>query len=100
MFIEIIQWNLHFLLCEKKKKFGVGETEVQDALLVNDRHDQLVIAYHLIIDNKRIWNEGSSENKERDYSERYFRLARKVEIADFFAASSPPHSAFLSMTVS
>ncbi|CAF4096819.1 unnamed protein product, partial [Rotaria sordida] len=62
-----------------KKKFGVTETEVQDALLLNDPHDQLVIAYHLIIDNKRIWNE-----------------ARKVEIADFFAASSPPHSSFLS----
>jgi hypothetical protein len=29
-----------------------------------------------------------------------FFLARKEEIADFFAASSPPHSAFLSMTVS
>jgi hypothetical protein len=29
-----------------------------------------------------------------------FSLARKVEIADFFAASSPPHSAFLSMAVS
>ncbi|UJR24797.1 hypothetical protein I4U23_006172 [Adineta vaga] len=65
-------------VCEK---FGVTEAEVQDALLINDRHDQLVIAYHLIIDNKRIWNE-----------------ARKVEIADFFVASSPPHSAFLSMT--
>ncbi|CAF1209969.1 unnamed protein product [Rotaria sordida] len=63
-------------VCEK---FGVTETEVQDALLLNDPHDQLVIAYHLIIDNKRIWNE-----------------ARKVEIADFFAASSPPHSSFLS----
>ncbi|CAF1050693.1 unnamed protein product [Rotaria sordida] len=65
-------------VCEK---FGVNEAEVQEALLINDRHDQLVIAYHLIIDNKRIWNE-----------------ARKVEIADFFSASSPPHSAFLSMT--
>ncbi|CAF1043985.1 unnamed protein product [Didymodactylos carnosus] len=64
-------------VCEK---FGVTESEMHDALLVNDRHDQLVIAYHLIIDNKRIWNE-----------------ARKVEIADFFAASSPPHSAFLSL---
>jgi len=63
-------------VCEK---FGISETEVQEALLVNDRHDQLVIAYHLIIDNKRIWNE-----------------ARKEEIEDFFAASSPPHSAFLS----
>ncbi|CAF2520198.1 unnamed protein product [Rotaria sp. Silwood2] len=67
-------------VCEK---FGVNEAEVQEALLINDRHDQLVIAYHLIIDNKRIWNE-----------------ARKVEIADFFSASSPPHSAFLSMTKS
>jgi 5'-AMP-activated protein kinase catalytic alpha subunit len=67
-------------VCEK---FGITENEVQDALLLNDRHDQLVIAYHLIIDNKRIWNE-----------------ARKEEIADFFAASSPPHSAFLSMTPS
>lgn len=40
------------------QKFGVTEAEVQEALLLNDRHDQLVIAYHLIIDNKRIWNEG------------------------------------------
>lgn len=39
------------------------EAEVQDALLLNDRHDQLVIAYHLIIDNKRIWNEGLEELK-------------------------------------
>ncbi|CAF1407642.1 unnamed protein product [Adineta ricciae] len=67
-------------VCEK---FGISDTEVQDALLINDPHDQLVIAYHLIIDNKRIWNE-----------------ARKVEIADFFAASSPPHSSFLAMTPS
>jgi len=37
----------------------VTETEVQDALMINDPHDQLVIAYHLIIDNRRIWNEGS-----------------------------------------
>ncbi|CAF1457437.1 unnamed protein product [Adineta steineri] len=65
-------------VCEK---FGISDSEVQEALLINDRHDQLVIAYHLIIDNKRIWNE-----------------ARKVEIADFFAASSPPHSSFLTMT--
>ncbi|CAF2052698.1 unnamed protein product [Rotaria magnacalcarata] len=65
-------------VCEK---FGVTDAEVQEALLLNDPHDQLVIAYHLIIDNKRIWNE-----------------ARKVEIADFFSASSPPHSAFLAMT--
>lgn len=46
--------------CSFEKKFSVNESEVQSALLVNDRHDQLVIAYHLIIDNKRIWNEGLS----------------------------------------
>ncbi|UJR23975.1 hypothetical protein I4U23_026942 [Adineta vaga] len=65
-------------VCEK---FGVSDSEVQDALIINEPHDQLVIAYHLILDNKRIWNE-----------------ARKVEIADFFAASSPPHSAFLALS--
>jgi len=81
------------------QKFGVTETEVQDALLINDRHDQLVIAYHLIIDNKRIWNEGSNSTTIFHSNQIFFILARKVEIADFFAASSPPHSAFLSMTV-
>jgi len=80
------------------QKFGVTETEVQDALLINDRHDQLVIAYHLIIDNKRIWNEGSNSTTIFHSNQIFFVLARKAEIADFFA-SSPPHSAFLSMTV-
>jgi 5'-AMP-activated protein kinase catalytic alpha subunit len=53
-------------VCEK---FGVSEAEVQEALLINDRHDQLVIAYHLILDNKRIWNEGLWE---RFFWEFYF----------------------------
>jgi 5'-AMP-activated protein kinase, catalytic alpha subunit len=35
-------------------KFGVKESEVHNALLSGDPHDQLAIAYHLIIDNKRI----------------------------------------------
>ncbi|CAF1335564.1 unnamed protein product, partial [Didymodactylos carnosus] len=63
-------------------KFGVTESEMEDALMTSDRHDQLVIAYRLIIDNKRIWNE-----------------ARKAEIADFFASSSPPHSPYISLTL-
>ena len=49
------------------------EAEVQDALLLNDRHDQLVIAYHLIIDNKRIWNEGLKELKYSS-SETFFHF--------------------------
>lgn len=41
-------------VCEK---FGVQERDVQTALLSGDPHDQLAIAYHLIVDNKRIEGE-------------------------------------------
>lgn len=58
-------------VCEK---FGVKESEVHNALLSGDPHDQLAIAYHLVIDNKRIADE-----------------AAKAEIKDFYvAAGSPP----------
>jgi len=57
-------------VCEK---FGVKENEVHCALLSGDPHDQLAIAYHLIIDNKRIADE-----------------AAKAELKDFYVASSPP----------
>ncbi|KAL7297906.1 hypothetical protein TKK_0008926 [Trichogramma kaykai] len=57
-------------VCEK---FNVQDTEVHSALLNGDPHDQLAIAYHLIIDNKRIADE-----------------AAKAEMKDFFVASSPP----------
>nr|CAI5844865.1 unnamed protein product [Callosobruchus analis] len=60
-----------FKVCDK---FGVQETEVHAALLSGDPHDQLAIAYHLIIDNKRIADE-----------------AARAEIKDFYsAAGSPP----------
>ena len=49
------------------------ENEVHNALLSGDPHDQLAIAYHLIIDNKRIADE-----------------AAKAEIKDFYVAGSPP----------
>lgn len=54
-------------------KFGVKEQEVHNALLSGDPHDQLAIAYHLIIDNKRIADE-----------------AAKAELKDFYVAGSPP----------
>lgn len=54
-------------------KFGVQEHEVHTALLSGDPHDQLAIAYHLIIDNKRIADE-----------------AAKAELKDFYVAGSPP----------
>lgn len=58
-------------------KFGVKEFEVHNALLSGDPHDQLAIAYHLIIDNKRFADE-----------------AAKAEIKDFYVAASPPPVAF------
>ncbi|VVC25113.1 Protein kinase, ATP binding site,Protein kinase domain,Serine/threonine-protein kinase, active site,AMPK [Cinara cedri] len=57
-------------VCEK---FSVKDSEVHNALLSGDPHDQLGIAYHLIIDNKRIADE-----------------AAKAELKDFYIASSPP----------
>lgn len=53
-------------MCEK---FGVKDQEVHTALLSGNQHDQLAIAYHLIIDNKRIADE-----------------AAKAEIKDFYIA--------------
>jgi hypothetical protein len=50
---------------------------VHSALLSGDPHDQLAIAYHLIIDNKRIADE-----------------AAKAELKDFYVASSPPPISF------
>jgi len=58
------------IVCEK---FEVTEKEVQSALLGGDPHDQLKIAYHLIIDNKRIADESA-----------------KLKIKDFFCASTSP----------
>jgi 5'-AMP-activated protein kinase catalytic alpha subunit len=54
----------------------VSENEVHNALMSGDPHDQLSIAYHLIIDNRRIADE-----------------AAKAEIKDFYVASSPPPAA-------
>lgn len=63
-------------LLEVCEKFGVCEREVHSALLSGDPHDQLAIAYHLILDNKRIEDETA-----------------KLEIKDFYVASSPPPAA-------
>lgn len=80
-----------FAVSEVCDKFGVKEIEVHNALLNGDPHDQvfknknckttslitvpslqLGIAYHLIIDNRRMDE------------------AAKAEIKDFYMASSPP----------
>lgn len=66
-------------VCEKCQ---VPETEVHNALLDNDPQDQLVIAYRLVVDNRRIADETA-----------------KLEIHDFFAASTPPADSFDSFMV-
>lgn len=58
-------------------KFGVNEQDVHDAIMAGDPHDQLNIAYHLIMDNKRIEEEAS-----------------KLDNGDFYLASSPPPNGF------
>ena len=40
------------------QKFSVEETEVHRALLDDNPHDQLYIAYHLILDNKLMIDSG------------------------------------------
>lgn len=53
--LSIIDVDAVLEICEK---FGVDEQTVQRSLSTGDPHDEYVIAYHLIIDNKRI-SEGS-----------------------------------------
>ncbi|XP_076307208.1 5'-AMP-activated protein kinase catalytic subunit alpha-2-like isoform X1 [Tachypleus tridentatus] len=66
---SIIDTDAVYEVCEK---FGVQEKEVHSALLSGDPHDQLAIAYHLIIDNKQ--------------------FESKCDIKDFYLPSSPPSS--------
>jgi len=61
----------------------VTEQEVHNALLSGDQQDQLVIAYHLVLDNNRIADE-----------------ADKLQIHDFFVASSPPVESFMVVSLS
>eukprot|EP00914_Ancora_sagittata_P001468 GHVO01003795.1.p1 GENE.GHVO01003795.1~~GHVO01003795.1.p1 ORF type:complete len:543 (+),score=66.28 GHVO01003795.1:133-1761(+) len=62
-------------VCEKCR---VTEQEVHRALLSGDPQDQIVIAYNLVVDNKRIADETA-----------------KLQIDDFYLASSPPAESFM-----
>ncbi|XP_050042307.1 5'-AMP-activated protein kinase catalytic subunit alpha-2 [Dermacentor andersoni] len=72
---SIIDMDAVKVVCEK---FGVLEKELHSALLSGNPHDQLAIAYNLVVDNKRIEDETA-----------------KLEIKDFYLASSPPPTAAL-----
>lgn len=62
---NIIDTIAVFEVCEK---FGAKESEVHNSLLSGDRHDQLAIAYHLIIDNKRFADEAAKAEMKEFYS--------------------------------
>ena len=74
--IGMLDSDCSWLVCEQK--CHVTEQEVHNALLSGDQQDQLVIAYHLVLDNNRIADE-----------------ADKLQIHDFFVASSPPIESFM-----
>ncbi|XP_078319689.1 5'-AMP-activated protein kinase catalytic subunit alpha-2-like isoform X8 [Crassostrea virginica] len=78
---SIVEMDVIREICEK---FGVTEYEVQRALLSNDPHDQLNIAYHLIVDNRRLAGEEPTTSTFTD-----------VELQEFYLASSPPPDSFL-----
>lgn len=97
---------------EVEIKFGVEEPQVLSALLGGDPQDPLRIAYHLIVDNKRIADETSKleirVSNGRSLTDpqnplispsscsslrSHFELhARNPPFQDFFVASSPPTS--------
>jgi len=65
------------------QKCQVSEQDVHCALLSGDPQDQLVIAYNLVIDNRRIADETA-----------------KLQIRDFYLASSPPSESQLAVSIS
>jgi 5'-AMP-activated protein kinase catalytic alpha subunit len=72
---SIIDTEVIQAVCSKCR---VTEGEVHQALLSGDPQDQLVIVYNLIMDNKRIADETD-----------------KMQIQDFFVASSPSVESFM-----
>ena len=50
------------------QKFGVEEGEIHSALLSDDPHNALVIAYNLVIDNRRIESAKEKEDFKQFYS--------------------------------
>ncbi|XP_053395294.1 5'-AMP-activated protein kinase catalytic subunit alpha-2-like isoform X18 [Mercenaria mercenaria] len=72
---SIVDFDVLREVCDK---FGVSEYEVESAILNGDPMDQLVIAYSLIMDNKRNLENTSSS----------------VNIQEFYLASSPPSESF------
>ena len=52
------------VITEVSQKCGVDESEIHSALLSDDLHNPLVVAYNLVSDNKRIENAKNDEYRE------------------------------------
>ncbi|XP_076084558.1 5'-AMP-activated protein kinase catalytic subunit alpha-2-like isoform X9 [Mytilus galloprovincialis] len=72
---SIVDMEVIYEVCHK---YDVSEEEVERALLNGDPYDQLSIAYHLILDNKR----------RQDTS-------MDIDVNDFYLAASPPTDSLL-----
>ncbi|KAJ7372972.1 serine threonine-protein kinase [Desmophyllum pertusum] len=75
---DIVDQECLTLVCEK---LNCSESDVRWAIMNGDPHDQLKIAYHLILDNKRmkmLANQGDGNI-----------------VLDFYSSVSPPTSSFL-----
>lgn len=74
------------------------EQEVHSALLSGDPHDQLAIAYHLIVDNKRIADEAAKAELRGNPLVLAINWVESDSICigmeDFYIAGSPPPAAF------
>jgi hypothetical protein len=53
-------------IAEVSQKFGVEESEIHSALLSDDPHNALVIAYNLVIDNRRIESAKEKDKEKED----------------------------------
>lgn len=75
---DVIDQECLTQVCEK---LNCHETDVRWAIKNGDTHDQLKIAYHLILDNKRMRMLAEGEGK--------------LHVQEFYSSVSPPTSAFI-----
>ncbi|XP_066299560.1 5'-AMP-activated protein kinase catalytic subunit alpha-2-like isoform X10 [Branchiostoma lanceolatum] len=74
---NVVDYDAVREVCEK---FECKETEVISGLLGGDPHNPLAVAYHLIVDNKRIEREAAKNMKMKDW---------------YLATSPPPETSFI-----
>ncbi|XP_066299552.1 5'-AMP-activated protein kinase catalytic subunit alpha-2-like isoform X3 [Branchiostoma lanceolatum] len=98
---NVVDYDAVREVCEVLHKFECKETEVISGLLGGDPHNPLAVAYHLIVDNKRIEREVASSRSSflRSVSVPADELkkcvlqrqaAKNMKMKDWYLATSPP----------